>query len=254
MRKFTRTAHHISSRIGKAIGDYNLIEEGDRILVAVSGGKDSLTLLKLLSLRMHWSPVKFELYAAHIKTDFTCSSCTYTEILEKIFTTLKIEYSFEEISVLGKDKKTSCFWCSWNRRKALFEIAQSLGCNKVAFGHHKDDIIETTLLNIFFQGEFASMNPRQVLFGGKLVLIRPLCYVEEIMIEKFAKENAFPSQLCKCPHSQDSNRKYMKCLIKDLQKRSPDVKTNLFNSVSRIKHEYLKIKEDSEEFETSLQV
>ena len=244
MRKLNNTEHHISSRIGKAIGDYRLIEENDKILVAVSGGKDSLTLLTLLKMRQAWSPVKFEIFAAHIETDFTCSACTHTDTLKKLFSDLKVEHVFKKISVLGKDNKTSCFWCSWNRRKALFEIAESLGCTKVAFGHHKDDIIETTLLNLFFQGEFASMNPRQELFGGKLVLIRPLCYVEEIMTGRFSKENNFPSQLCKCPYSQDSNRKYMKKLIKDLEKRSPDIKTNLFNSVSRIKHDYLKIKKD----------
>ena len=245
MKKLTNTAHHISSRIGKAIGDYNLIEEGDKILVAVSGGKDSLTLLELLKARQKWSPVKFDLFAAHIRTDFSCSACTHTEKLKKFFTDLGIEYVFKKISVLGKNKTTSCFWCSWNRRKALFEIADSLGCTKVALGHHKDDIIETTLLNLFFQGEFSSMNPRQELFKGKIIIIRPLCYVEEKMTNLFAKEHNFPSQLCKCPNSQDSNRKYMKKLIYDLEKRSPDVKTNLFNSLSRVKHDYLKIKEDT---------
>src|SRR4030042_4994572 len=169
----------ISSMIGKAIGDYNLIADKDRILIAVSGGKDSLTLLKLLMERKKWSPAHYELYAAHIETDFYCSSCVHKGTLDKIFKEIGIEYVFRKITVLDKEKKTNCFWCSWNRRKTLFEIARDFGCNKVALGHHKDDIAETTLLNLLFKGEFSTMNPRQELFGGKIVIIRPLCYVEE---------------------------------------------------------------------------
>ena len=101
------------------------------------------------------------------------------------------------------------------------------------------------LLNLFFNGEFSSMNSRQELFSGKITIIRPLCYVEERMMQKFAIENNFPSQLCKCPFSQDSNRKYIKDFIKNIQKRTPGIKTNIFKSISRIKHEYLNIKDDS---------
>ena len=252
MNKLGRTEHHISTRIGRAIGDYNLIEENDKVLVAVSGGKDSLTLLKLLKMREKWSPVKFKIFAVHIKTDFSCSSCTHTDSIEKICAKLDVPFAMRTISVLDKNKKTTCFWCSWNRRKALFNIADELGCSKVAFGHHKDDIIETTLLNLFFHGEIASMNPRQELFKGKLVIIRPLCYVEERMMKKYAEENGFPSKICKCPNSQDSNRRYIKNFIRDLGKRSPDIKSNIFNSASRIKYEYLNVKEDKEDVDMIL--
>jgi len=250
MIKFTRTGRFISSKIGQAIGDYNLISEGDRILVAVSGGKDSLTLLELLKARQRWSPVKYDIIAVHIKTDFTCASCVHTETLEKLFKEMKIEYIFKKINILKGKKKTNCFWCSWNRRKALFRIAEETGSNKVALGHHKDDIIETTLLNLFFNGEFSTMNPYQELFKGKIAIIRPLCYVEESQTKKFAKESDFPSQLCKCPYSEDSNRKYIKGIIKDIGKKSPSVKTNLLRSMGRIKHDYLNIKEEPAYAET----
>ena len=244
-KKFTKTGHTISARIGKAIGDYSLIEKGDRILIAVSGGKDSLTLLKLLRQRQRWSPVRYEIFAAHIQTDFVCASCTHTDVLEKLFEGMGIEYRMRKIKVLDKNKKTSCFWCSWNRRKALFEIAGKLGCTKLALGHHKDDIVETTLLNLLFQGEFSTMNPRQELFSGELAIIRPLCYVEEYHIKKFAKENEFPSKLCKCPFGQDSKRKLIKEFISDTERKSPrtNIKTNIFKSLSRIRTDRINVKE-----------
>jgi len=242
MTKFTKTGHYISRRIGKAIGDYDMIRDGDKILVGVSGGKDSLTLLKLLRERQRWSPVKYELFCAHVRTDTRCAACVHAETLEELFKKFEVAYRIKEIRVLDKEGKTSCFWCSWNRRKALFETAKELGCTKIALGHHKDDIVETTLLNMFFHGEFASMNPRQELFKGAVVIIRPLCSVEEKMTRKFAKENDFPSQLCRCPFSQDSKRKLIKEFLNSVARDYPYIKTNIFNSASRIKGEYLQLK------------
>lgn len=241
MRSLTKTGAYISNRIGKAIADYDLIEDKDRILVAVSGGKDSLAMLKLLVERKKWAPVSFELIAIHIETDFACDKGLKPR-LKKIFKDLGVKYYFRKIKLLKKDKKTSCFWCSWNRRKALFLAADKLGCKKIALGHHKDDIIETLLLNIFYHGEFAAMNPRQELFGGKIVIIRPLCYVEEENTRRFAKELNFPAQACGCPNSDTSKRRKMKQIIKDLEKDCDFVKTNIFRSVSRVKEEYINLK------------
>lgn len=244
MKDFSKTGRKINSAVGKAISDYDLIEEGDKILVAVSGGKDSLTLLTLLKKIQSWAPVKFELFAAHITTDFHCASCTHAGTLTNFFDELSVPYKFSDVKVLDEEGNTNCFWCSWNKRKALFEIAESLGCGKVAFGHHKDDIAETMLMNLFFRGEISIMNPRQELFDGKITLIRPLAYVEEETIIAFAKENKFPSKLCKCPFGKVSKRKYMKDLIKDVEKNTPgtNIKTNILKSVSRIKTDYIDIK------------
>ncbi|MFH1996023.1 MAG: ATP-binding protein [Candidatus Omnitrophota bacterium] len=243
MRRLSRIGNTISKQIGKAIGDYNMIVDGDRILVAVSGGKDSLTLLSMLAERRKWAPVSYELIAAHIKTDFACASCVHERTLEKFFTDTGVRYVFDKVNVLEDDGTTSCFWCSWNKRKALFETAERLGCRKIAFGHHKDDIIETTLLNLFFKGEISTMNPYQEMFKGEIVLIRPLCFTEEAALRQFAEESAFPSKLCKCPFGNVSNRKYIKEFIGGLEKRSPDVKTNIFRSISRIKRDYIDLKE-----------
>ena len=249
MRSLTKTGSYISKRIGKAIADYNLIEDKDRILVAVSGGKDSMTLLKLLCERKKWAPVKFELIAMHVETDFRCAGCVHTKKLKAFFDENGIRSHFEKIRIRGKGqegkrregKRVSCFWCSWNRRKALFLAADRLKCNKIALGHHKDDIIETLLLNIFYHGEFAAMNPRQELFSGKIVIIRPLCYVEEENMRRFARESGFPAQVCKCPNSDTSKRRMMKNIIKGLEEGCTFVKTNIFRSVSRVKEDYINL-------------
>lgn len=243
MKDLSKTGFKINSAIGKAISDYDLISDGDKILVAVSGGKDSLTLLTLLKKIQSWAPVKFELFAAHITTDFHCASCTHKGTLTDFFNGLGIEHRFGHVNVLDEEGKTTCFWCSWNKRKALFEIARELSCGKIALGHHKDDIAETMLLNLFFRGEVSVMNPRQELFDGKITLIRPLCSVEEDLIRAFSEEEKFPSKLCKCPFGRDSRRKYVKDLIKDIEKKNPGtgVKTNILKSISRIKSGYTKI-------------
>ncbi|HOY09156.1 MAG TPA: ATP-binding protein [Candidatus Omnitrophota bacterium] len=243
----SRTGQVISSKIGQAIGDYNLVEEGDKILVAVSGGKDSLTLLHLLEARRGWSPVYFEIKAAHIETDMACSTAVPKSPLEEMFRALGVPYYFRAMKVLDDQARTTCFWCSWNRRKMLFNLAAETGCNKVALGHHKDDIIETILLNLFYKGEVSTMQPRQEMFKGQCVIIRPLCYVEERMTHRFAQESGFPMQTQHCPFGEDTQRRRMKEMICQLQKETPgtNIKTNIFNSVARVNTEYIGLKEEA---------
>jgi len=229
---------YISKRIGKAIIDYKMLSGGDKIAVAVSGGKDSLTLLRVLTDRRSFVPIKYEIMALHIDLGYPKS---YANKLEKYFKKLGIKYHIEKVNVLKETKKEdiNCFWCSWNRRKALFETANRFGFNKVALGHHLDDIIETILLNLFFQGEISAMNPKQDLFKGKITLIRPLAYVEEHLIRKFVKEEKIPTFDCICPNSVTSSRTKMGKIISELKKVCPDVKKNIFRSLKRIKKEYL---------------
>ncbi|MFA5084893.1 MAG: ATP-binding protein [Candidatus Omnitrophota bacterium] len=241
MRQLTKTGSYISNRIGRAIADYNLIEDKDRILIAVSGGKDSLSLLRLLNERRKWAPVNYKLIAVHVESDYKggCGACKSE--LKKIFKKEGVEHHFEKIKILDKKRKVNCFWCSWNRRKALFTLADKFRCNKVALGHHMDDILETLLLNIFYHGEFAAMNPRQELFKGKIVIIRPLCYAEEKHLKRFAIECGFKAQVSTCPNAETSKRRVMKNFIKKLEEDCSYVKTNIFKSVSRVKEEYIKL-------------
>jgi tRNA 2-thiocytidine biosynthesis protein TtcA len=230
--------YFISKRVGKAIMDYKMLSDGDKIAVAVSGGKDSLTMLRVLNDRRAFVPIKYDLLAVHVDLGYPCQ---HPKILAKYFESLGIEYHIEKVDILkGKSRKDiSCFWCSWNRRKALFETADRFGCSKVALGHHKDDIIETILMNMFFHGEISAMCPKQELFKGKITIIRPLAYVDEDMIVRFAKEAGFPHHKCVCPNAATSNRTKVGEIISDLKKICPDVKTNIFRSVKRIKGEYL---------------
>lgn len=238
MKKLAGPELYISKCIGRAIIDYKMLDDGDKVAVAVSGGKDSLTLLKVLNDRKSFVPIKYELLAVHIDLGYPCHQ---PQILAEYFKKLGIKYHIEKVDILkGKTRKDiSCFWCSWNRRKALFEAADRFGCNKVALGHHKDDIVETILLNLFFHGEISTMSPKQELFKGKIIIIRPLTYVEEGMIIRFAKAAGFPHQKCTCPNSLVSKRTKMEGIIKDLKKICPEVKTNIFKSVKRIKQDYL---------------
>lgn len=230
--------YFISKKVGRAIIDYRMVQDGDRIAVAVSGGKDSLTLLKVLSDRKSFVPIKYSLVAIHVDLGY---HCIHPQVLAGFFKKNGYEYTIEKVDLLkGKSRDSiSCFWCSWNRRKALFEAADRLKCNKVALGHHNDDIIQTILLNLFFQGEISTMRPRQELFKGRLVIIRPLAYVEEKEIISFAKEQGFPLPHCRCPNSDTSRRNLMAKLIKDLEKTNPNVKKNIFKSIQRIKKDYL---------------
>lgn len=229
---------YISKRVGRAIIDHRMIDEGDKILVAVSGGKDSLTLLRVLQDRQKFVPIKYRLLAYHVDMGYPRS---ISRILERYLKKQGVEYRIEKSDALKKTKKKdiSCFWCSWNRRKALFEAAARYKCTKVALGHHLDDIDETILLNLFFQGEISSMKPRQELFEGKIVIIRPLCYTEEDLIRRFSRTLGFPHHTCDCPHSDISRRQLMTGIIKQVNRVCPEVRTNIYRSVSRIKKDYL---------------
>lgn len=232
------TEFYLSKRVGRAIMDYRMLADKDKVAVAVSGGKDSLTLLRLLADRRKFVPISYELLAVHVDLGYPHS---LAGMLERYFRKIGIPYHIEKVDALKKIKRKeiNCFWCSWNRRKALFEVADRFRCSKVALGHHLDDIIETILLNLFFQGEISAMRPRQELFGGKIVLIRPLAYVEERLIERFAREERLPHSACVCPRSRTSQRARVAEIIRSLRRTCPEVKTNIFRSVRRIKSDYL---------------
>jgi len=238
MAKLEGVEYYISKGMGRAIMDYRMLDPGDRIAVAVSGGKDSLTLLRFLLLRKSFVPIQYELVALHVDMGYPKS---ISAKLEKIFKKLKVEYKIIKSDVLKKTPKNkiNCFWCSWNRRKELFIESDKLGCTKIAFGHHLDDITETMLLNLFFQGEISTMAPKQELFKGKIKIIRPLAYIEERFINQFAKESKLGYDSCLCPHSVTSNRSLAGKIIRRVGKVCPDVKKNIFRSLKRVKKDYL---------------
>ena len=133
----------------------------------------------------------------------------------------------------------NCFWCSWNRRKILFETAREHNCNKIALGHNLDDIIETTLMNLFFRGEVSTSPPALDLFGGEIKIIRPLSYIKKQEILEFASQFSFPDTHYECAYGKDSKRALTRSTIKELEKTCPFVKKNIFRALARIKKDYL---------------
>jgi tRNA 2-thiocytidine biosynthesis protein TtcA len=231
----------IRSLMGKSIHRYGLIQDGDRILVGVSGGKDSLTLLHLLNERRKRVPVRYELIPVHIDLGFDTGRA---EILKDLFESKDLSYRIE-FTDIGKransseNRENPCFLCSWERRKRLFHLAHHFKCNKIALGHHQDDIIETFLLNIFYSAEISAMLPLQPLFKGKITLIRPLALIEEKTIERFSRENGLLVGSSGCPVSGKTKRKEVKELLETLAKKNRKIRGNIFRSLSNIKMEYL---------------
>ena len=230
----------VSRRAGKAIGDFDMIQEGDRIAVAVSGGKDSISLLHVLRHRQKIAPVQFEFFAVHIDFEFADFN---PQGLIKYLEEEGFPYTIEKVESLKGEKweAIDCFRWSRARRKALFDLCDRKGYNKIAFGHHKDDIVETVLLNQFYRGETAGMRPKQELFGGKITIIRPLAYEREDMMVKLAEKLNIESigGQSKCANDETSHRIKIKKMLREFEKENPQIIQNIFNSLQNVKTEYL---------------
>ncbi len=231
----------IRKRVGKAIHQYRLIEDGDRILVAVSGGKDSLVMLKLLSERRARVPIDYELTVITVDLGYDGSNF---EALEGYVGGFGCDFLLKrtQIGPLAHsplNRENPCFLCSRLRRKVIFEAAQGLGCNKVALGHNRDDIIETFLLNVFFCGEISTMVPHQVLFCGRLSIIRPLSLIEGSKIRAYANSHDFPEVDDGCPTKGSTRRREIQLLLEELDKIDTRIKRNIFSALGNIKSEYL---------------
>lgn len=233
------TLRAVSKRTGKAIVDYGMIEEGDRIAVAVSGGKDSLSLLHVLRDRQRVAPVRFDFFAVHVNFGLFHFS---PERLIRYFEAQGFSYHVESVVNPSGQRweESDCFWWSRQRRKALFELAARLGIRKIAFGHHMDDIVETIILNQFYHAEVSAMKPRQELFGGKIVLIRPLAYVRERDMERLANKLGIETiGQARCAHEETSHRLMIKQMLRQFEKENPQVIPNIFKSLQNIKSDYL---------------
>lgn len=235
-----KTYKNIAGRVAKATRDYALIDDGDKILVALSGGKDSLTLLQMLAERSRIHKPRITVIAAHVRM-LNIPYKTDASFLQEFCDGLGIPLHLLDASFDAStdSRKSPCFLCSWNRRKALFELAQQQGCNKIAIGHNMDDFLETMLMNITFQGAFSAMAPAMRMNKFPITVIRPLCLVSEGEIEKYAVQRAFPPQIKNCPHENASNRKQMKDLLGKLEELNPEARYNLWGAMSNIQKELL---------------
>ncbi len=223
-----------------ALRRYSMIEEGDRILVAVSGGKDSTTLAWDLAMKRRWWPVKYEVRAIHIASDF-CSCCKKTSLVQ-LLESWDLPYVSVDVPIIGRLKpgrSMNCYWCSTQRRTELIQYAVREGFTKIALGHHLDDMVETLLMNMLHKGQISGMLPRLKYDKFPVSIIRPLALCEERQIVAFAEEKGFRSAACTCPYGVDSKRREVRERIATLTGGSSDQKRRLFDSMSNINLEYL---------------
>ncbi|MBA3028989.1 MAG: tRNA 2-thiocytidine(32) synthetase TtcA [Desulfobacteraceae bacterium] len=227
--------------MGRAIHHYDMISHGDRILVALSGGKDSMTLLWMLHERLSRIQVRYELFPVHVNPGFDDQAhFPLKEYCEERGIPLRVEKTnFGLLAHGDENRKNPCFLCSWLRRKRLFEIADEMKCNKIALGHNKDDIIETLFINIFYSGEISTMLPSQVFFKGLFTLIRPLAYVDEWLTRKFTLEQGFPEIINICPSASFSKRGEIKEMLNGLYQTNTKIKGNIFRAMRHVNTAYL---------------
>ena len=224
-------------QFNKALGQYQLIDEDDKILVGLSGGKDSLCLLEFLARRSKIHVPHFTVEALHVRminihyetdTTYLQSFCDHLGVHLHIVTT---SFTTTPDGFPSGSKKPACFLCSWQRRKQLFNLAQELCCAKIALGHHQDDIIHTALMNLTFQGHFATMPAKLRMRKMPLTIIRPLCLCQEDDIRAYAEQQGYEKQLKQCPYEKDTNRTTASELFEHFQRLNPEARYSIWRAL-----------------------
>lgn len=232
----------INRLIGQAMHTYNMLADGDSVLVAVSGGIDSLTLAAVLQQWQHKAPIRYHLSAVHLDLGFDSGEVSglVRRQLAKIGMDVEVELtSFGTDAIAAKKGEDGCFHCARNRRTRLFSLARERNCNKLAFGHHKDDILETFFLNLLYSGNISTMVPAQSLFNGALTVIRPLALVDKQQIRIMAESIHLEAAENPCPLAGTSKREKVRKLLNDLCEENPQMKGNIFSALSNVRNEYL---------------
>jgi tRNA 2-thiocytidine biosynthesis protein TtcA len=229
--------------MGKAVHGLDMIQAGDHVLVAVSGGIDSLCLLWLLRERLEKIPRRFRyrMTAVHVDPGFGNDSADRIEsfFVEEGFEHSVIRTDFGPRAHSPGNRENPCFVCSRLRRKTLFDIAEQLGCTRIAYGHHKDDLIETFFLNLFFGASVSTMLPVQEFFKGKLSIIRPLYLIDKDMISRYAKFMGWSGIDLGCPTAGRSKRQQVRNILQDLYRTNKKIKGNIFHALHNVRLDYL---------------
>jgi len=224
----------VLSRVRKAVDDYNMIEEGDCIAVGISGGKDSLTLLQALAALRRFYPNKFTLKAITIDLGFNNMNLDDITAMCK---ELDVEYHIEKTDIAQivfdeRKENSPCSLCAKMRKGALNEAIKAMGCNKVAYAHHKDDVVETMLLSLFYEGRFHCFSPVTYLDRSDVIVIRPLIYMNEPDVVGFIRRYNIPVVKSPCPVDKKTKREYVHQLVKDLNKDIPSVRNRMFTAIT----------------------
>ncbi len=224
--------------VGEAIGDFNMIEEGDKVMVCLSGGKDSYALLDILLTLRERAPINFDIVAVNLdqkQPNFPA------EVLPNYLRSINVPFHIENqdtYSIVKRvipEGKTTCSLCSRLRRGILYRVADELGATKIALGHHRDDILETFFLNMFFGGKLKSMPPKLQSDDGKHIVIRPLAYVREVDTERYAEVKNFPIIPCDlCGSQENLQRKQIKNMLREWDKKHPGRVESIFSSLATV--------------------
>jgi tRNA(Ile)-lysidine synthase TilS/MesJ len=223
----------ITKSFNKACVEYRLIADGDKILVGLSGGKDSLMLLRLLAVRSRIYRPKISVEAIHVIMD-NVPYCSDMEFLNKYCDELNVPLHIIHTSFDDSSGKSKCFMCSWNRRKTIFNFAEENDFNKVALGHHQDDFMVTFLMNLSFEGRAETMLPLMRMNHYALSVIRPLCLVREDDIRDFAANEEWEEQITRCPYEDFTQRKKIGDMLENMLSLSPEVRYNIWHSIEKL--------------------
>lgn len=229
----------LNSRIDKAIFEYKLLEDGDKILIGASGGKDSTALIEYFSNRKKRKNANFEFTALYIQSDFAPPFPPKVLELYKEWNVNFVTVNADILNRVHKDQKMSCYWCSTQRRYELMKYAMENGFNKIALGHHLDDILETLLMNMLNKGELCTMPPILQYEKYPLQIIRPLCYVPEERIILHAQEVGYAGYTCTCNYQDNSARKSARKKLEELTGGDEGKKDRMFAALKNIKFDYL---------------
>lgn len=220
-----RLGKRLESMFRKALYEYGLLKDVTKIAVALSGGKDSLTLLFLLKAVCGRGFQNFEIHAIHVNGEFSCGAGVNQQFLENICHKLDVHLTVCEST--QKRETLECYSCSRERRRLIFDAAKKVGITTIAFGHHRDDSIQTLLMNLLHKAEFAGNLPKIPMHDYGITIIRPLIFISENEIREFAKQQGFARIVCQCPVGQNSMRKQVETFLKQAEELFPNARENL---------------------------
>lgn len=234
MGELQKIERRLDQRFKKALRDFHLIDEGDHVLVALSGGKDSLFLVEALARRSRIKVPAFRVSAVHVRmenipyesdTSYLETFCEQLQVPLHILTT-----SFDD----SRDHRhTPCFLCSWNRRKQIFNLAQELNCGKIALGHHQDDIIQTAMMNLVYEGRFSSMPVSLAMKKMPVTIIRPLALCHETDIKAYAEAHGYQKQKKLCPYERETQRHQMREVCQSIEAINPEARYSIWHALER---------------------